>query len=179
MQSVSNVGPVTAAAFVAAIHEASRFRRGHEVEAYRGLVPRQLSSGETQRRGRITKAGSSRVRWLLIQAPSHAPASRSPDGDTARVGGSPPSAAARVSLWSCSRPARGDPLRALARWHRVRAASTPCLPRCAGRASLTESELLPRFCLCRDVEDPRANLAAQHIGRLERPLPRRIVQGQR
>ena len=61
----------------------------------------------------------------------------------------------------------------------VRAASTPCLPRCAGRASLTESELLPRFCLCRDVEDPRANLAAQHIGRLERPLPRRIVQGQR
>ena len=68
LQSVPNIGPVTAAAFVAAIDEASRFRRGHEVQAYLGLVPRQLSSGETQRRGRITKAGSSRVRWLLIQA---------------------------------------------------------------------------------------------------------------
>src|SRR5215813_1399025 len=68
LQSVPNVGPVTAAAFVAAIDEASRFHRGHEVEAYLGLVPRELSSGETQRRGRITKAGSSRVRWLLIQA---------------------------------------------------------------------------------------------------------------
>ena len=57
LQSVPNVGPVTAAAFVAAIDEASRFRRGHEVQAYLGLVPRELSSGETQRRGRITKAG--------------------------------------------------------------------------------------------------------------------------
>jgi len=43
-------------------------RRAHEVAAYVGLVPRELSSGETQRRGRITKAGSSRMRWLLIQA---------------------------------------------------------------------------------------------------------------
>ena len=68
LQSVPNIGPVTAAAFVAAIDEASRFRRGHEVQAYLGLVPRERSSGETQRRGRITKAGSSRVRWLLIQA---------------------------------------------------------------------------------------------------------------
>jgi transposase len=68
LQSVPNIGPVTAAAFVAAIDEASRFHRAHEVEAYLGLVPRELSSGETQRRGRITKAGSTRVRWLLIQA---------------------------------------------------------------------------------------------------------------
>ena len=68
LQSVPNVGPVTAAAFVAALDDAARFRRAHEVEAYLGLVPRELSSGETQRRGRITKAGSSRVRWLLIQA---------------------------------------------------------------------------------------------------------------
>src|SRR5262249_57293354 len=68
LQSVPHVGPVTAAAFAAAIDEASRFHRAHEVEAYLGLVPRELSSGETQRRGRITKAGSTRVRWLLIQA---------------------------------------------------------------------------------------------------------------
>ena len=68
LQSVPTIGPVTAAAFVAAVDDVARFRRAHEVEAYLGLVPRELSSGETQRRGRITKAGSSRVRWLLIQA---------------------------------------------------------------------------------------------------------------
>ena len=31
-------------------------------------MPREFSSGETQRRGPITKAGHSRTRWLLIQA---------------------------------------------------------------------------------------------------------------
>jgi transposase len=68
LQSVPNIGPVTAAAFVAALDDAHRFGRAHEVEAYVGLVPREWSSGETQRRGRITKAGSGRVRWLLLQA---------------------------------------------------------------------------------------------------------------
>jgi transposase len=68
LQRVPNIGPVTAAAFVAALDDAHRFGRAHEVEAYVGLVPREWSSGETQRRGRITKAGSGRVRWLLIQA---------------------------------------------------------------------------------------------------------------
>ena len=31
-------------------------------------MPREYSSGHTQRRGPITKAGHSRTRWLLIQA---------------------------------------------------------------------------------------------------------------
>jgi transposase len=44
LQSVPNVGPVTAAAFVAALDDVQRFRRAHEVEAYLGLVPRELSS---------------------------------------------------------------------------------------------------------------------------------------
>ena len=68
LRTVPSVGPVTAAAFVATIDDAQRFRRAHEVEAYLGLVPRELSSGEHQRRGRITKAGSTRMRWLLVQA---------------------------------------------------------------------------------------------------------------
>jgi transposase len=37
-------------------------------DTYLGLVPRELSSGESQRRGRITKAGNTRMRWLLVQA---------------------------------------------------------------------------------------------------------------
>jgi transposase len=67
LRTVPSVGPVTAAAFVATLDDAQRFRHAHQVEAYLGLVPRELSSGETQRRGHITKAGHTRMRWLLIQ----------------------------------------------------------------------------------------------------------------
>ena len=68
LRSVPSIGPVTAAAFLAAIDDAARFPHAHQLEAYLGLVPREYSSGDTQRRGPITKAGHSRVRWLLIQA---------------------------------------------------------------------------------------------------------------
>ena len=68
LRTVPSIGAVTAAAFVATIDDVRRFRRAHQVEAYLGLVPRELSSGETQRRGHITKAGHARMRWLLIQA---------------------------------------------------------------------------------------------------------------
>src|SRR5205823_5139190 len=68
LRSVPGVGPVTAAAFLAAVNDAQRFHHAHQLEAYLGLVPREYSSGETQRRGPITKVGHSRPRWLLIQA---------------------------------------------------------------------------------------------------------------
>jgi transposase len=68
LRSVPSIGPVTAAAFLAAIDDAPRFPHAHQLEASLGLVPREYSSGDTQRRGPITKAGHSRVRWLLIQA---------------------------------------------------------------------------------------------------------------
>jgi transposase len=67
-RSVPSIGPVTATAFVATLDDVQRFRHAHQVAAYLGLVPRERSSGETQRRGHITKAGHARVRWLLIQA---------------------------------------------------------------------------------------------------------------
>ncbi|HTP25468.1 MAG TPA: IS110 family transposase [Anaeromyxobacteraceae bacterium] len=69
IRSVPSIGPVTAVAFVAALDDdASRFRGAHQVESYLGLVPREMSSGEVQRKGRITKTGDGRVRWLLVQA---------------------------------------------------------------------------------------------------------------
>jgi transposase len=67
LRTVPGVGPITAAAFIAAIDDAQRFRHAHHLEAYLGLVPCEYSSGETQRRGSITKAGHSHTRWLLIQ----------------------------------------------------------------------------------------------------------------
>jgi transposase len=60
------VGPVTAAAFVATINDAQRFRRAHEMEAYLGLVPREMSSGESQTARRITKARNTPMRGLLV-----------------------------------------------------------------------------------------------------------------
>ncbi len=68
LRPVPSIGPVTAAAFVAAIDDPRRVRRAPQVEASLGRVPRELSSGETRRRGPITKAGHARMRWLLIQA---------------------------------------------------------------------------------------------------------------
>ncbi len=44
------------------------FAGPHQVEAYLGLVPSERSSGERQHKGRITKAGNSRARWLLVEA---------------------------------------------------------------------------------------------------------------
>jgi transposase len=66
--TVPGVGLVTATTFVATLDQAGRFTRAHQVEAYLGLVPRERSSGETQRRGRITKSGNVRARCLLVEA---------------------------------------------------------------------------------------------------------------
>jgi transposase len=68
LRTVLSVGPVTAVAFGATLDDVQRFRHAHQVEAYLGLVPRQLSSGDRQHRGSITKASPGRPRWLLIQA---------------------------------------------------------------------------------------------------------------
>ena len=85
LTSVPGVGPVTAAAFVAALDDVGRFGRAHEVEAYLGLVPRERSSGERQRRGAITKAGNPRVRWLLTEAAWNVLRSRRPEAEPLRA----------------------------------------------------------------------------------------------
>jgi len=86
LRTIPSVGPVTAAAFVATIDDAGRFHRAHEVEAYLGLVPRELSSGESQRRGRITKAGNRRMRWLLPGGRVDPAPARSAHGRPAALG---------------------------------------------------------------------------------------------
>lgn len=62
------VGPVTASAVVATADDIRRFPSAHQFEAYLGLVPGERSSGEKRRIGRITKAGNTRVRYLLVEA---------------------------------------------------------------------------------------------------------------
>lgn len=68
LQSVPDIGPVTALAFVATLADPARFRTAAQVQAYLGLVPREHSSADGQHRGRITKTGPTRLRWLLVEA---------------------------------------------------------------------------------------------------------------
>ena len=62
------VGPVTALAMVLTLGPAERFASAKSVGSYFGLIPSEDSSGGKQRLGRISKQGSSFVRFLLVEA---------------------------------------------------------------------------------------------------------------
>jgi transposase len=68
LQTCPGVGPVVASGFVHAVRDPRRFRSARNVGAYFGLVPSLYASGNTYRRGRITKCGNRQVRWLLTMA---------------------------------------------------------------------------------------------------------------
>jgi transposase len=62
------VGPVTALAMVLTLGPADRFASPKQVGSYFGLIPSEESSGGKQRLGRISKQGSSFLRFLLVEA---------------------------------------------------------------------------------------------------------------
>ena len=62
------VGPVTALAMVLTLGPAQRFGSGKQVGSYFGLIPSEASSGGKQRLGKISKQGSSFLRFLLVEA---------------------------------------------------------------------------------------------------------------
>jgi transposase len=68
LMTLPGIGPITALAYAAALDEVERFRGPGQVTSYLGLVPREDSSGEQQRRGSIMRAAHPRVQWLLVQA---------------------------------------------------------------------------------------------------------------
>jgi transposase len=87
LQSVPGVGPLTALAFIATLDDVTRFPTAREVPAYLGLVPRERSSGDTVRRGGISKAGNAQVRWLLVEAAWHVLRSPAPSHAALRAWG--------------------------------------------------------------------------------------------
>jgi len=62
------VGPVTGLAMVLTLGPAERFGSGKQVGSYFGLIPSEESSGGKQRLGKISKQGSSFLRFLLVEA---------------------------------------------------------------------------------------------------------------
>jgi transposase len=67
LRTIPGVGPRLAEAIVALLDDPERFQKVGEVSAYIGMVPKELDSGETERRGRITRHGNRLVRSLLVE----------------------------------------------------------------------------------------------------------------
>jgi transposase len=78
LTTVPGVGRITAASFIAALGTPERFPDGGAVGSYLGLVPSMHDSGESERRGRITRQGSGPLRAVLVEAAHHAANPRHP-----------------------------------------------------------------------------------------------------
>ena len=65
------IDTLTAIFLLAELHDFRRFHSARALMAYVGLVPGEHSTGEHQRRGRITCAGNALVRRLLVEAAWH------------------------------------------------------------------------------------------------------------
>jgi transposase len=59
---------LSAVTLLTELHGIERFTDPRGLMAYLGLVPKEDSTGPRQRRGSITHAGNSHVRWLLVQS---------------------------------------------------------------------------------------------------------------
>lgn len=66
LATIPGIGLVTATALAATIDDAAQFDSGRAMAAWLGLTPRQNSSGNKERLGRITKAGNKYLRTLLV-----------------------------------------------------------------------------------------------------------------
>lgn len=67
VEEIVGVGVLTAMVFLTEMGDLSRFRNRRKVGAYVGLAPSSNDSGETERKGHITREGSWRVRKVLCQ----------------------------------------------------------------------------------------------------------------
>lgn len=67
LRTIPGVGPRLAEAIVALLDQPQRFRKARQVSSYIGMVPKAFASGESERRGHITRQGSGLVRSLLVE----------------------------------------------------------------------------------------------------------------
>lgn len=81
LQRIFGVGPIVACHLLAEIGDAHRFRRARQVVRLAGIDPTVRESGDTKRRGRLSKAGPPLLRFALVEAAKHARRPTSPDHD--------------------------------------------------------------------------------------------------
>ena len=68
LQALRGVQIISAVILAAEIADFARFASAPSLMAYLGLVPSEHSSGQSQKRGRITRAGNRHVRRILIES---------------------------------------------------------------------------------------------------------------
>jgi transposase len=73
---IPGIGPTTAAIILAEIGDISRFPDADHLCGWAGLTPTERSSAEHTRRGHISKQGSRWLRWIMVEAATHALSNR-------------------------------------------------------------------------------------------------------
>ena len=68
LQSMRGVQLMTAVIIAAELGDLKRFQSAPELMAFLGLVPSEHSSGESKKRGRITRTGNGHVRRVLVES---------------------------------------------------------------------------------------------------------------
>jgi transposase len=86
LRQIAGVGSITALTFILTIGDPRRFESMRDVAPYLGLVPRRDQSGETDKQLRISKAGDSYLRRLLVCAAHYVLGPFGPDCDLRRHG---------------------------------------------------------------------------------------------
>ena len=68
LQAMRGIDLVAAVTVLAELGDLSRFQNPRELMGYLGLVPSESSTGDSVKRGGITKAGNGRARRILVEA---------------------------------------------------------------------------------------------------------------
>ena len=68
LKTIPGVGDIVALTAIAVLSDATRFPSAKHAASYAGLVPQTWQSGDMDRQGHITKAGSGELRAMLVQA---------------------------------------------------------------------------------------------------------------
>jgi len=86
LRQVPGVGPITALAYVLTLEEPGRFEKSRSAGAFLGLTPRRDQSGQTDKQLRITKAGNTYLRQILISCAHYIMGPFGSDTDLRRYG---------------------------------------------------------------------------------------------
>jgi transposase len=98
LMAMRGIDMIAATAFLAEIGDLSRFQTPRELMGYLGLVPSEHSTGDTIKRGPITKAGNRRARRVLVESAwSYRHPPRVGKDKQAKVAAAPP--AVRAIAW--------------------------------------------------------------------------------
>ncbi len=72
LQTAPGIGPILGFTIASEIGDITRFPSARHLVGYSGLCPRVIQSGDSDRRGPLSKHGPTWLRWALVEAAVHA-----------------------------------------------------------------------------------------------------------